>query len=172
MFRILLAIFIIVPIIEIYLFMRIGEMIGVWPTLGMIILTAAIGVSMLKWQGLSTLQRAQSNLQENKIPATELVEGIILLLCGALLLTPGFFTDTVGFLMLVPPIRQGVAKALVEKGKIQMFNGSGFKSSGFSGFSTNGDFSQNHNNQDGDIIDGEFTKDDKPTNTDDIKKLD
>ena len=167
MFRILLAIFIIVPIIEIYLFMRIGEMIGIGATLGMIILTAFIGITMLKWQGLSTLQRAQENLQENKIPATELVEGIILLLCGALLLTPGFFTDTVGFLMLVPPIRQGVAKALVEKGKIQMFNGSAF-----SGFSTHDGFGRNQNNQDGDIIDGEFTKDDKASNGEDIKKLD
>ena len=172
MFRILLAIFIIVPIIEIFLFMRIGEIIGIWPTLGMIVLTAFIGITMLKWQGLSTLQRAQNNLQENKIPATELVEGIILLLCGALLLTPGFFTDTLGFLMLVPPIRQGVAKALVEKGKLQILNGQNFKSSGFSGFSTHSDFDSNNNGQDGDIIDGEFTKDDKPTNTDDIKKLD
>ena len=166
MFRILLAIFIIVPIIEIYLFMRIGEMIGIGATLGMIVLTAFIGITMLKWQGLSTLQRAQENLQENKIPATELVEGIILLLCGALLLTPGFFTDTVGFLMLVPPIRQGVAKVLVEKGKIQMFNGSSF-----SGF-THGGFDSNNNGQDGDIIDGEFTKEDKGSNSEDIKKLD
>ncbi len=167
MFRILLAIFIIVPIIEIYLFMRIGEMIGVGPTLGMIILTAFIGITMLKWQGLSTLQRAQENLQENKIPATELVEGIILLLCGALLLTPGFFTDTVGFLMLIPPIRQAVAKIVVEKGKLQILNGQGF-----SGFSSHDGFRQNHSDQDGDIIDGEFTKEDKGSNDEDIKKLD
>ena len=167
MFRILLAIFIIIPIIEIYLFMKIGGMIGFPYTLAMIVLTAVIGASMLKWQGLSTLQRAQANLQDNKIPATELVEGIILLLCGALLLTPGFFTDTFGFLMLVPMIRRAIAKALIEKGKIQMFN-----SSGFSAFSTNHGFGQSPNNKSEDIIDGEFTKENKAYNSGDIKKLD
>lgn len=166
MFRIILALFIIIPIIEIFLFMRIGALIGVMPTLGMIILTAVIGVSMLKMQGLSTLQRAQNNLQENKIPATELIEGIILLLCGALLLTPGFFTDAIGFLMLVPHIRRAAAKIIIEKGKLQIMNGSGF-----SGFSSTQGFDSSSGNQDGDIIDGECHKEDNEQNEDNQKKI-
>lgn len=167
MFRIILALFIIIPIIEIFLFMRIGALIGIAPTLGMIVLTAVIGVSMLKMQGLSTLQRAQNNLQENKLPATELVEGIILLLCGALLLTPGFFTDTVGFLMLVPNIRRAAAKTIIKKGKFQFMNGSGF-----SGFSTDQERQSPNDSQDGDVIDGEFHHENSDNNSQEQKKID
>ncbi len=163
MFRIILALFILIPIIEIFLFMRIGALIGIAPTLGMIVLTAIIGVSMLKIQGLSTLQRAQNNLDENKLPATELVEGIILLLCGALLLTPGFFTDTIGFLMLVPHIRRSVAKIIIEKGKLHIASGSGF-----SGFSTH----QQHSEDNSDIIDGEFHRENNENTGNEQKKID
>lgn len=163
MFRIILALFILIPIIEIFLFMRIGALIGVAPTLGMIVLTAIIGVSMLKIQGLSTLQRAQNNLQENKLPATELVEGVILLICGALLLTPGFFTDTIGFLMLVPHIRRSIAKVIIKKGKFHITSGSGF-----SGFSTH----QHPNSDNSDIIDGEFHREGDENTSNEQKKID
>lgn len=109
MFRIFFLLFILVPAVEIALFIKIGGMIGVLSTLLLIVMTALLGAGLLRYQGLMTLSRVQEHLQQGRMPAVELVEGMILLICGAFLLTPGFFTDTIGFLMLVPRIRRRVA---------------------------------------------------------------
>jgi len=101
----LLAAFILVPLIEIGLFIEVGGWIGLWPTLGLIILTAVVGTMLLRQQGLATLRRAQSQMDAGQVPAKELFDGACLLIGGFLLLTPGFFTDAVGFLLLMPPIR-------------------------------------------------------------------
>ncbi|RLA08545.1 MAG: biotin--acetyl-CoA-carboxylase ligase [Gammaproteobacteria bacterium] len=105
-----LTLFIIIPIIEIYFFIFVGELIGVWPTIAMIILTAIIGVSLLKQQGLSVIKKFQNKLQQGKIPTAELADGIFLIISAALLLTPGFFTDSIGFLLLIPFIREFIAE--------------------------------------------------------------
>ncbi len=109
MFRLLLLLFLIVPAIEIALFIQIGGIIGVLPTLLLIVITAVIGVALLRAQGLVTMVRMQENLRRGEIPAVELIEGVMLLISGAFLLTPGFFTDTVGFLILLPAIRRDIA---------------------------------------------------------------
>lgn len=101
----LLAAFILVPLIEIGLFIEVGGWIGLWPTLGLIILTAVVGTMLLRQQGLATLRRAQTQMDAGQVPAKELFDGACLLIGGLLLLTPGFFTDAVGFLLLMPPIR-------------------------------------------------------------------
>ncbi len=101
----LLAAFILVPLIEIGLFIEIGGWLGLWPTLGLIVLTAIVGTALLRQQGLATLRRAQSQLDAGHLPAKELFDGVCLLVGGLLLLTPGFFTDTVGFALLLPPVR-------------------------------------------------------------------
>ena len=113
MFRLLLAGFICIPIIEIYLLIHIGGFIGAIPTIGLVLLTAVIGVYLLRQQGLATLGTIQSSLDRHELPAVPLVEGLILLVAGAFLLTPGFFTDSVGFLCLVPRIRQALAAQLL-----------------------------------------------------------
>ena len=105
MFPLLGVLFIAVPILEIYLLIQVGEAIGAGWTILLVVLTAVIGVWLLRIQGLSTLTRAQQRLQENQLPAREILEGMALVVAGALLLTPGFFTDTVGFLLLFPPTR-------------------------------------------------------------------
>jgi len=102
---ILLA-FIFVPIGEIALFMQVGDIIGFWPTLGLIILTAFIGTALLRWQGLSTLEKARQNLNDNILPVDELFTGICLLIAGVLLLLPGFLTDGIGLLLFVPGFRR------------------------------------------------------------------
>ena len=102
MFKLLLLIFILVPAIEIYLLITIGGVIGALPTILLVIGTAVVGVQLLRLQGLSTLARLQNSVQQGDLPTTVMLEGVVLLLCGALLLTPGFFTDAIGFLMLVP----------------------------------------------------------------------
>jgi UPF0716 protein FxsA len=105
MFPLIAVSFLLVPIIEIYLFLQVGERIGVGWTLLLVVLTAVIGVWLLRIQGLSTLTRAQRRLQENELPAREMLEGVALVVAGAFLLTPGFATDTLGFLLLLPPTR-------------------------------------------------------------------
>ena len=101
----LLAVFVIVPVIEIALFIEVGGRIGLWSTLGLVFLTAIVGTWLLRAQGLATLQRARSELDGGRLPARELFDGACLLVAGAFLLTPGFFTDGVGFLLLLPPFR-------------------------------------------------------------------
>ena len=105
MFPVITVIFLIVPIIEIYLLIQVGQFIGAGWTIFLVVFTAVIGVWLLRIQGLSTLTRAQQKLQHNELPAEEMLEGMGLVVAGALLLTPGFFTDTVGFLLLFPPTR-------------------------------------------------------------------
>lgn len=102
----LLAAFIGVPLIEIALFIQVGGWIGLWPTLGLIVLTAVIGVTLLRWQGVSVLMRAQRELAEGTLPVMQVFEGLCLVIAGGLLLTPGFFTDAVGALLLVPAVRK------------------------------------------------------------------
>jgi UPF0716 protein FxsA len=106
---ILLIAFITVPIVEIAVFIEVGGQIGLWPTIGIVILTAVIGTAMLRQQGLSVLFRIQENLEANRIPVQELFDGVCLVIAGALLLTPGFVTDSVGFLLFVPPFRRWMA---------------------------------------------------------------
>lgn len=102
----LLAAFIAVPIIEIALFIEIGGQVGLWNTLALVLLTAFIGAWLLRAQGLETLRRAQASAARNVFPVAELFDGLCLLVAGALLLTPGFLTDTVGFLLMAPPLRR------------------------------------------------------------------
>lgn len=105
MFPLITVIFLVVPIIEIYLLIQVGQVIGAGWTIFLVVFTAVIGVWLLRIQGLSTLTRAQHKLQQNELPAREILEGMGLVVAGALLLTPGFFTDTVGFFLLFPPTR-------------------------------------------------------------------
>lgn len=107
MFQRFLPLFIIIPIIELYLLISVGSAIGVIPTILLIIITAMIGVQLLKAQGMATLQRLQNELNQGAMPAEALLEGILLLVGGALLLTPGFFTDALGFSCLIPQLRLG-----------------------------------------------------------------
>jgi UPF0716 protein FxsA len=105
LFQRLLLVFILVPVFEIYLLITVGSFIGVWSTVLLVILTAVIGTHLLRAQGLATLQKMQETLQRGQVPAFALLEGILIMIGGALLLTPGFFTDAVGFICLIPVLR-------------------------------------------------------------------
>jgi UPF0716 protein FxsA len=110
-----LAVFILVPALEIYLFITVGAYIGAFPTIFLVLLTAVIGVALLRRQGLSTLQKVQAQLQQGELPATGMLEGMLLFFAGALLVTPGFFTDAIGFLLMIPPLRRMIALWLLER---------------------------------------------------------
>jgi UPF0716 protein FxsA len=104
----LLIVFVAVPILEIAVFIQVGGLIGLWPTLAIVILTAVVGTWQLRLQGLATLARAQRQLDSGQLPTSELFDGACLLLGGALLLTPGFVTDTLGLLLFLPPLRDAL----------------------------------------------------------------
>ena len=102
MFFLLVTVFILIPIIEISLFIEIGSNIGSFNTICLIFLTAIIGVYFVRQQGLSTFQRLANQIQKFETPIQTVGEGLVILLSGILLITPGFFTDTIGFLGLIP----------------------------------------------------------------------
>ena len=101
--------FLLVPLLEIYLLIEIGSLIGAVWTVTAVVGTAALGAGLVRRQGLAALARFRSATQVGELPAVTIIEGLALLVAGALLLTPGFFTDLVGFLLLTPPLRQFLA---------------------------------------------------------------
>lgn len=116
MLRALFLLFLIVPIIEIYLLIEVGSTIGAMPTVLLVVGTALLGAVLLRFQGIATLFRVQTALARGELPTVAMFEGVILLLSGALLLTPGFFTDTLGFIGLIPPLRQWGVRRLLQAG--------------------------------------------------------
>ncbi|TVZ39978.1 UPF0716 protein FxsA [Alteromonadaceae bacterium 2753L.S.0a.02] len=104
--RVFTLLFIVIPILEMWLLITVGSVIGALPTIGLVFLTAMMGLALLRQQGFSTLIRAQTRMQQGELPASEMIEGIFLAVGGALLLTPGFFTDALGFCCLIPGLRQ------------------------------------------------------------------
>lgn len=125
--QILFLFFLIVPFIEIYLLLQVGGLIGVFPTVLLVVLTAVLGAWLLRLQGFATWQRFQAGLAKGEIPAYEMIEGPILLVGGALLLTPGFFTDLLGFACLIPELRRKIAQYVIENHLLSA-TGGGFSS--------------------------------------------
>jgi UPF0716 protein FxsA len=117
----LFAVFLSVPLIEVWLLVKVGGLIGAGWTIFLVVLTAVLGAALVRAQGLSTLARSQALLREGELPAVELLEGAALLIAGALLLTPGFLTDTVGFLLLLPPLRRRIIESWVLGGLKRRF---------------------------------------------------
>ena len=111
---ILLLAFVGIPLAEISLFIVVGELIGLWPTLATVIGTAIIGTALLRLQGLNALRQLQGSLERGEMPVETIFTGACLLIAGAFLLTPGFFTDAIGFLLFVPIIRHFIGRLVLE----------------------------------------------------------
>ncbi|MFO7788156.1 MAG: FxsA family protein [Halospina sp.] len=107
--------FIIIPIIEMVILIEVGGLIGALPTVGLVLLTAVIGAAMLRQQGAATLLRANQRMASGELPAREMAEGLLLAVGGALLLTPGFVTDAVGFACLIPFTRRWLSGYVVNR---------------------------------------------------------
>jgi UPF0716 protein FxsA len=119
----LLLLFTVVPIAELALLIQLGRLIGLAPTIAIVLLTGVTGAALARWQGLATLRRVQSEIAEGRMPAGALIDGLLILVAGAMLLTPGLITDAAGFLLLVPPTRAAVRRALVEAFRRRMQGG-------------------------------------------------
>ncbi len=127
--RILFTIFVLAPILEMWLLIEVGSLIGALPTIGCVLLTAMIGAALLRQQGLSTLLSARQRMEQGQVPAREIVAGLLLAIGGALLLTPGFITDAVGFVCLIRPLREALIDELLRRGVMQV-QGGGFSAGG------------------------------------------
>lgn len=117
----LFLLFLLVPLIEIALFIQIGGLIGLFPTLAIVIITAVLGTFLVRSQGLAVINQVRGSFEELNDPTEPLAHGAMILFSGALLLTPGFFTDAVGFALLVPGIRSGVYRAVRSRINVQSF---------------------------------------------------
>lgn len=106
MFRVLLVLSLLVPLLELYLLIKVGGILGAIPTISLVVFSAVLGTLLVRFQGFSTLQRVGLTLGRGEIPAIEMLEGVVLLLSGVLFLIPGFFTDMLGFLCLIPGLRR------------------------------------------------------------------
>lgn len=140
-FQILFLIVLIIPFVEIYLLLQVGSIIGAFPTIFLVVLTAFMGTWLLRQQGFSTFRRFQDSLAKGEIPAYEMIEGPIILVGGALLLTPGFITDILGFACLIPSLRKQIAQYLLENHVLQSM----------------GDFQRGQKQEN--ILEGEFHRD-------------
>ncbi|PIE44140.1 MAG: exlusion protein FxsA [Gammaproteobacteria bacterium] len=161
--------FIVIPVAEIAVLINVGKVIGAWYTVLLIFLTAIIGASLLKRQGLATLLRANRKLNSGEIPAKEMFEGFLLALGGAFLLTPGFITDAIGFSLVIPQIRSVwvgyLAKKVIVSGKMGSGQSQSFYYRSDHGFGTQQP-SSDRSGFGSDIIEGEYqdvsTRQDQP----------
>jgi UPF0716 protein FxsA len=104
-FAVLALAFLVVPFLELYVLIQVGRVVGALPTVALLIAVSAAGAWLVKREGLNTIRRAQAQLRDGRVPAGELVDGVLIVLAGALLVSPGFVTDLAGILLLLPPVR-------------------------------------------------------------------
>jgi len=156
--RYVLLLFILMPIIEIAVLLRVGAAIGWLSALAVVILTAIIGTLMLRQQGLTTLSRAQQRLAGGEMPAEQLLEGVFLMFGGALLLTPGFVTDAMGFLCLVPVSRQAMIRYIKSRSLVSLagVTGPGIDPGSRTGSTSDAGSRQRASGKD--IIDGDYQR--------------
>jgi UPF0716 protein FxsA len=105
MLPLLLLLFIVVPLLELYVILQVGEAIGVLPTIALLIVDSLLGAALMRSQGRAVWQRFQSTMQAGRIPHREVFDGVLVIFGGAFLITPGFLTDIIGILFLAPPTR-------------------------------------------------------------------
>ncbi|WP_212522916.1 FxsA family protein [Actibacterium sp. MT2.3-13A] len=139
----LFVLFLAVPLIEIALFVQVGGLIGLWPTLLIVVLTALLGTALMRNQGAQAMAQIRDSFNTLRDPAEPLAHGAMILFAGALLLTPGFFTDTVGFALLLPPVRRAVFRWAGKRVTVQSFSTGARPQPG---------------PHPGEVIDGEFTE--------------
>lgn len=146
-FFLLVFLFIGVPIAEITLLIRVGGAIGPFNTIGFVVLTAVLGAYLVRQQGVETIRKLQEETNAGRVPAMQMAEGVALLFAGAVLMTPGFITDVLGFALLIPPVRQ----AMIGLAAKNMFKGQAQAT--YAGSTS----AAHHTGHQGDIIEGEYS---------------
>jgi len=165
MFRVLFLFFVIVPIIEITVLMHVGELLGAWPTIAIVIFTAWLGAKYVRQQGLATMQSVQTKMAQGEMPSGEIITGMMLLVAGVLLVTPGFVTDIFGLSLLIPTVRQALIKIVQQHLVTSQVSQSsaGFYSSVEGSVNESSTFNsaeQPQNKHQGETLEGEFERKD------------
>ena len=111
----LALIFLVVPVVELVFIIQVGQVIGPWYTVALLLAVSVTGAWLVKREGLGVIRRFRRQLEAGSIPGRELVDGVLILFAGALLLTPGFITDAFGLLLLTPPVRAVIRAALLRR---------------------------------------------------------
>ncbi len=142
LFSLLVALFLLTPLAEIWVLFQVGHVIGAGWTILLVITTAVVGAGLVRAQGLAVLSRVQAELNRGAVPATEMLRGLLLLVAGALLLTPGFITDTLGLILLVPPVQTLAIKAFLRRAVV----------------STRSSGGPAHGQHEGQVIEGSFRR--------------
>lgn len=109
----LFVLFLVVPVIELAVIIQVGQVLGVLPTLAILVVMSVLGAGLMKREGLGVLRRAQAQVQAGRVPGREVADGFLIVLGGALMLTPGFVSDVVGMALLLPPVRAVVRPFLL-----------------------------------------------------------
>ncbi len=115
MFLRLLLLFAIIPLLELWLLIELTKLTSLWWTIALVMSTGMIGMSLVHWQGMKALRQIQQQLASGQSPSQAIVSGVLILVAGALLLTPGILTDTAGFLLLIPPVRTAFARFIQKR---------------------------------------------------------
>lgn len=117
----LFLLFLAVPMVEIALFITVGGWLTLWPTMGLVLLTGVIGTALMRWQGMAVLAELRGDMGQMKNPLSPLAHGVLILIAGLLLLTPGFFTDAIGFTLMVPAVRRKIIAQVGARVKVQTY---------------------------------------------------
>ena len=122
-----IALFVGLPILELVVLLKVHEIFHFWPTFLLVVLTGVVGVSLVKRQGLAMLKKIQSEMAIGNVPTPQIIDGVMILIAGAFLITPGLITDTAGFLLLIPFIRKKIRfwikrklEQKIRKGEVQV----------------------------------------------------
>lgn len=163
MFLILFLLFVLIPVLELSVLIRVGEQLGTWNTIGLVLFTAVLGVSLVRSQGLSTLMQVQQKLSRGEAPGQEIVEGMMLAMAGVLLVIPGFVTDFIGLLLLTPFTRRPIAAFVFNRMQLRVI--SDLNDGKYGGFGTHSGAESNpftqhpfeqHKHSDGNVYEGDF----------------
>nr|WP_275658903.1 FxsA family protein [Shewanella sp. Isolate11] len=158
-----MIIFVLVPVIELNVLIRVGEALGSWTTVGLVLFTAVVGVSLVRSQGINTLMQVQQKLARGEAPGKEIVEGMMLAMAGLLLLIPGFVTDFIGLLLLTPVTRSPIAAVLYKRMQLKVVGKGGFQAGfGPGGFGA-GRSPFGDQQDEGNTFDGDFERKSDPT---------
>lgn len=167
MLKVFFLLFLLIPLTELFVLIEVGSEIGALPTILLTIATAVVGAYLMRTQGVQTMQRAQQSLAAGQVPETEMMEGTFIFLGGLLLFIPGFITDAIGFLFLIPPVRHAMVKSLIKQ-RAEMYrrqHGDVYETE-WTEKSDDGQTIQHvrvvQHRQDNDVIEGEIVDDKKP----------
>ncbi|MFO7564090.1 MAG: FxsA family protein [Enhygromyxa sp.] len=166
----LFLLFTLVPLVEIYLLVQLGGLLGPWPTIGLVALTGLAGAALARREGRRALARYQEALAKAQLPEEGIVSGLLILVGGVMLITPGVLTDIVGLGLMIPPIRRAVSKQVkarvkkrISAGSIQVMH---IGASGFGSGLGGPDFEPTASSSDGEVIDAEVVERREPSSAD------